>query len=212
MTIVDLPTVARVRTALRATVTKHPDLYSSNASERLSTWLHTLEENPTVAPRLDPNSATSIPLAVRLTQRLADALDTEVNRLRAMHPGVTFTRSDIARAALLQRFCPETTASTTPPETLEMQAKAESVPTPQPSVTPTLQNLPTPSAEGISVPTDHPELRALLAKSIEGGKTTFNAVGKAVWNKDSIRRWAAGTTKTIPPETAEALRKHLNAL
>lgn len=144
--VIDLPAVARVRTALRATVTKHPELCSPEASERLANWLHTLEENDTVAPRLDPNNATSIPLAVRLTQRLADALDAEVNRLRAMHPGLTFTRSDVARAALLQRFCPEATAPVAtppavleasapkvqhaPPEVLEVPAQVERAPSP----------------------------------------------------------------------------------
>lgn len=222
MTIVDLPTVARVRTALRATVTQYPELCSSNAGERLATWLHTLEENDTVAPRLDPNNPTSIPLAVRLTQRLADALDAEVNRLRAMHPGVTFNRSDIARAALLQRFCPETTAPVAAsPAVLEVPAKVGPAPTPPapqlalvmptPPVPAVLEDHPAPSSD--ATPDEHAELRALFVAALENLKTKFSTAAQACgWNKDSINRWSKGIIKSITPERAAALRTHLEGL
>ncbi len=237
--VIDLPAVARVRTALRATVTKHPELCSPEASERLANWLHTLEENDTVAPRLDPNNATSIPLAVRLTQRLADALDAEVNRLRAMHPGLTFTRSDVARAALLQRFCPEATAPVAtppavleasapkvPPAVLEVPAQVEHVPAPVPPasapqlalVMPQAPEVPTAAVledqHAASSPDDeHAELRAQLVAALGAGKTNYRTTAQACeWNKDSISRWSKGTIKSITPERATALRAHLEAL
>ena len=57
-----------------------------------------------MAPRLDPNSANFHPPCGTPHWRLADALNTEVNRLRAMRRRYIYSL-DIARAALLQRFC-----------------------------------------------------------------------------------------------------------
>jgi hypothetical protein len=52
-----------------------------------------------MSAKVDPNEET-IQMGVRIPKSLAGALDAEAKRLEAQHPGLRFTRSEVARAVL----------------------------------------------------------------------------------------------------------------
>lgn len=90
---VDLAAVARARAELAALVVAHPSLTSPEAHARLAAALPEL----TMPPRLDPESADSEIIGVRLERKMVDALDREVARQRADNPDLPISKSSVLR-------------------------------------------------------------------------------------------------------------------
>lgn len=93
---VDLAAVARARAELAALVVAHPSLTSPEAHARLAAALPDLVE-PSMPPRLDPESADTTIVGVRMTDEMLRALDAEVARQRAANPDVSIGRSNVLR-------------------------------------------------------------------------------------------------------------------
>lgn len=93
---VDLAAVARARAELAALVVAHPSLTSPEAHARLAAALPDLVE-PSMPPRLDPESADSTIIGVRLSDEMKHALDREVKRQLAINPDLPITRSSVLR-------------------------------------------------------------------------------------------------------------------
>lgn len=91
---VDLAAVRTARTALAAIVAEHPELTGATARARLAANLPEIIAMP---PRLDPDSADSTIVGVRMTPEMRDALDAEVSRQRALNPDVSIGRSNVLR-------------------------------------------------------------------------------------------------------------------
>ena len=90
---VDLAAVARARAELAALVVAHPSLTSPEAHARLAAALPEL----TMPPRLDPESADSTIIGVRLSREMVDALDREVARQCADNPDLPISKSSVLR-------------------------------------------------------------------------------------------------------------------
>ncbi len=91
---VDLVAVGVARRALAAVVAEHPELTSAPSRARLAEHLPEIIAMP---PRLDPDSADSTIVGVRMTPEMRDALDAEVSRQRALNPDVSIGRSNVLR-------------------------------------------------------------------------------------------------------------------
>lgn len=112
---VDLAALRSARTALAAIVAEHPELTGAAARARLAAHLPEIIAMP---PRLDPDSADSTIVGVRMTPEMLRALDAEVSRQRGLNPDVSIGRSNvlrgIVRRALLGSIATPSTSSPAP--------------------------------------------------------------------------------------------------
>ncbi len=112
---VELAAVRSARTALAAIVAEHPELTGATARARLAAHLPEIIAMP---PRLDPDSADSTIVGVRMTPEMLRALDAEVSRQRGLNPDVSIGRSNvlrgIVRRALLGSIATPSTSSPAP--------------------------------------------------------------------------------------------------
>ena len=157
--VVDLATVARVRTELAALVAAHPSLTSPEAHARLAAALPDLVE-PSMSKSLDPNhvhrpgvSQPSQTVGVRLAPALLDAVKVETERLRSMAPGTSFGLGDGVRSLLLRALSADPAkaveAAPVPAETPlvvspSMPPRRATLPPARASVRPPLPSVPPP--------------------------------------------------------------------
>lgn len=152
---VDLAAVARARAELAALVVAHPSLTSPEAHARLAAALPDLVE-PSMPPRLDPESADTTIVGVRMTDEMLRALDAEVARQRAANPDVSIGRSNvlrgIVRRALLNPSPSTVEAAPVPAE--PAQVRRPTLPPARASVRPPLPSVPPPRVPAELVETE----------------------------------------------------------
>lgn len=134
---VDLAAVARARAELAALVVAHPSLTSPEAHARLAAALPDLVE-PSMPPRLDPESADTTIVGVRMTDEMLRALDAEVARQRAANPDVSIGRSNVLRGIVRRALLSPSTVEAAPVTAEPAQVRRPTMPPRRASVRPTM--------------------------------------------------------------------------
>ena len=206
--VVDLATVARVRTELAALVAAHPSLTSPEAHARLAAALPDLVE-PSMSKSLDPNhvhrpgvSQPSQTVGVRLAPALLDAVKVETERLRSMAPGTSFGLGDGVRSLLLRALSADPAKAveaapvpaepplvvppsmsprraTQPPARASVRPPLPSVP-PPPRVPAELVDDAPPASPQLALIPEPPHAPALSASKVRARLVAINATGVGV--------------------------------
>ena len=231
---VDLAAVARARTELAALVVAHPSLTSPEAHARLAAALPDLVE-PSMPPRLDPESADTTIVGVRMTDEMLRALDAEVARQRAANPDVSIGRSNvlrgIVRRALLNPSPSTVEAAPVPAEAA--QVRRPTMPPRRASVRPTvpeaaaLPSVPPPPRVPAELVDDappaspqlalipEPHAPTLSASKVRARLVAINATGVGVRaigeaagvSKSSVHNFLHGSDLT--PDALDALARYV---
>ena len=232
---VDLAAVARARAELAALVVAHPSLTSPEAHARLAAALPDLVE-PSMPPRLDPESADTTIVGVRMTDEMLRALDAEVARQRAANPDVSIGRSNvlrgIVRRALLNPSPSTVEAAPVPAEAAQVRrptmpprrasvrptmpeaAALPSVP-PPPRVPAELVDDAPPASPQLALIPEPPHAPTLSASKVRARLVAINATGVGVRaigeaagvSKSSVHNFLRGGDLT--PDALDALARYV---